>query len=100
MIHSGVLLHDQVARLQKANEATTKRRARKKKRIQKQGILTKAEGSKIIAQKDVDAQFKGKTRQSRTHAGGSAQQQRRCRRCGETGHNARTYQKDAENTVD
>jgi len=38
----------------------------KKKRIQKQGTLTKAEGSKIIAQKDVDEQFEGETRQNRS----------------------------------
>jgi hypothetical protein len=51
MIHSGVLLRNQVTRLQQANEAATKRRARKRKQIQKQGTLTKAEGSEIIAQK-------------------------------------------------
>jgi hypothetical protein len=100
MIHSGVLLRDQVARLQQANEAATKLRARKRKQIQKQGTLTKAEGSEIIAQKDIDAQLEGETRQGRACVGRSTQQQRRCGRYSEVGHNARTCQKDVETIKD
>jgi hypothetical protein len=37
------LMRNQITSLKKANEAATKRRQRKKKRIQKQGTLTKGE---------------------------------------------------------
>ena len=62
MSHELVLLRDRVSRLEKANEAATKRKQRKRKRIQKQGTLTKAEGEEIIAQRDVKQQLESKTR--------------------------------------
>jgi hypothetical protein len=43
------LMRNQITSLKKANEAATKRRQRKKKRIQKQGTLTKGEGEDILA---------------------------------------------------
>jgi hypothetical protein len=49
LAHSIVLLRDQISTLEKANQAATKRKQRKKKRIQKRGTLTKAEGEEIIA---------------------------------------------------
>ena len=49
MIHSAVLMRDRIASLERANEAALTRRQRKRKRIQKQGTLTKAEGEEIIA---------------------------------------------------
>ncbi|KAF4300733.1 hypothetical protein GTA08_BOTSDO06775 [Botryosphaeria dothidea] len=49
MVHEMVLLRDQVSSLQKANKAATKRKQRKRKRIQKRGTLTKAEGEEITA---------------------------------------------------
>ena len=95
MIHSGVLLREQVAQLQKANEAATKRKERKKNQIQKRGTLTKAEGEDIIAQKDVKDQLKGEMRQGRAKAGVSRQAAVRCTLCRKTGHNSRTCKKDS-----
>ena len=46
---SAELMRDRIASLEKANEAATKRKQRKKKRIQKQGTLTRAEGEDILA---------------------------------------------------
>ena len=43
------LMRDRVASLKKANEAAIKRRQRKKKWIQKRGVLTKGAGEDIIA---------------------------------------------------
>ena len=54
MMLSAELMRDRIASLEKANEAATKRKQRKKKRIQKQGTLVKGEGEDILAQKDVD----------------------------------------------
>lgn len=93
-IHSGVLLRDQVAQLQRANEAATNRRERKKKRIQKQGALTKAEGENITTQREVEGQIQGEMRQSRVEAGVSRQALARYKRCRERGHNSRTCKKD------
>ena len=49
MAYESVLMRDRIASLERANQAATTRRARKKKRIQKRGTLTKAEGEEIIA---------------------------------------------------
>jgi hypothetical protein len=49
MAHLIVLLRDKISALEKANRAAIKRKQRKKKRIQKRGTLTKAEGEEIIA---------------------------------------------------
>lgn len=94
MVHKMVLLRDQVSSLQKANEAATKRKQRKRKRIQKRGTLTKAEGEEIIAQKDVNEQLEGEMRRGKARSGVSRQQTARCRRYREPGHNSRTCQKD------
>ena len=95
MLHSAALMRDRIATLERANEAATTRRQRKRRRIQKQGTLTEAEGEEIIAQKDVEQQLQGETRQGKARSGTSRQASARCRRCRETGHNSRTCQKDA-----
>jgi hypothetical protein len=46
---SAKLMRDRITSLKRANNAATKRRQRKKKRIQRQGTLTKGEGEDIIA---------------------------------------------------
>ena len=43
------LIRDRITSLKRANNAVTKRRQRKKKRIQRQGTLIKGEGEDIIA---------------------------------------------------
>jgi hypothetical protein len=42
-------MKERIASLKKANEAALKRREHKKKRIQKQGVLTKGAGEDILA---------------------------------------------------
>jgi hypothetical protein len=46
---SAKLMRDRIASLERANEAETKRRQRKKKRIQRQGVLTKGDGENLVA---------------------------------------------------
>jgi hypothetical protein len=43
------LMRDRIASLKRANEAASKRRERKKKRIQKRGTLTKGDREDILA---------------------------------------------------
>jgi hypothetical protein len=50
VMHTAALLKAQVADLKEANQAATKRKARKRKQIQKHGSLTGAEGAELAAQ--------------------------------------------------
>ena len=56
------LMRDRIASLKKANKAATKRRQRKKKRIQKQGVLTKGAREDLLAQRKADQQITYKER--------------------------------------
>ena len=60
MVHSIVLLRSQVAELQAANEAATRRRSHKRKRVQKEGNLTIKEGAWLTALKEFKACGDGK----------------------------------------
>ncbi|KAH8621568.1 hypothetical protein IG631_23783 [Alternaria alternata] len=84
------LMRDRIASLEKANKAALARKQRKKKRIQKQGTLTKGEGEDILAQREVEQQISCKERQGGARSGLSRQALARCTRCRETGHNLRT----------
>jgi hypothetical protein len=76
-----------------------KRRQRKKKRIQKQGTLTKGEGEDILAQKETDQQIGREQYQGRERSGLSRRALARCKSCRETGHNSRTCMKDTLDTA-
>ena len=54
MMLSAELMRDQIASLEKANEAASARKQRKKKRIQQRGVLTKGAGEDILAQREAD----------------------------------------------
>jgi hypothetical protein len=43
------LMRDQITSLKRANEAALTRKQRKKKRLQKRGVLTKGDGEDILA---------------------------------------------------
>jgi hypothetical protein len=98
--HELVLVRDKVASLEKTIEAATKRKERSKKRIQKQGTLTKGEGSERSAQIDIEKQIESETLQGIKRSRPNAQQPGRCRHCRKIGHNARTCQNEAETAVD
>ena len=55
MVHSQVLLAARVANLKVANRAASKRRKRKKKRIQEGGTLLQVEAKVIVKQRDVNS---------------------------------------------
>jgi hypothetical protein len=46
---SAELMRDQITSLKRANEAALKRKERKKKRIQKRGVLIKGAGEDLLA---------------------------------------------------
>ncbi|KAG9185080.1 hypothetical protein G6011_03027 [Alternaria panax] len=94
MMLSAELMRDRITSLERANEAASARKQHKKKRIQKQGTLTKGEGEDILAQREVEQQISSEERQGGARSGLSRQVLARCTRCRETGHNSRTCKKD------
>jgi len=95
MAHSLVLMSNQVKELQAANEAASRRKARKRKRIQAEGTLTAEEGLRLSTLKEFAARSNRKKAKKSARAEGSEPTQRRCGRCGEAGHNARTCRQEA-----
>jgi hypothetical protein len=99
MMLSAELMRDRITSLERANEAATKRKQRKKKRIQHQGVLTKGDGEDILAQKEAEQQIEREQRQGGERSGLSRQALARCTKCRETGHNLRTCKKDTLDTA-
>ena len=97
MVHSAVLIKAEVQALQQANEVASQRKKRKKKkRIQEGGCLTTQEGQDILAHLAIEEQISRELQQgSRVE-----RQQRRCRMCSKTRHNARTCQRDNKDTIE
>ena len=98
--HSAVLLGNRVAELQAANEAATRRKSHKRKRIQKEGTLTIEEGTRLTSLKEFGARGDGKKGKKKVRVDRGNQTQRHCRRCGEAGHNSRTCKNEVENEVE
>jgi hypothetical protein len=96
---SAELMRDRIASLERANEAASKRKQRKKKRIQQRGVLTKGDGEDILAQKEAEQQIERERRQGGERSGLSRQALARCKRCREAGHNSRTCKKDTLDTA-
>jgi len=91
-----VLVCNQVAELQAANKAASKRKSHKRKRIQKEGTLTVEEGLRLTTLKEFAARGDGKKALKRVRAEAGKPSQRRCRRCSKAGHNLRTCKQEVE----
>ena len=96
MIHSGVLMREEINSLRAANEAASRRRSYKRKRIQKNGTLKIGEGAQLTALKGFSVGFDNKKGRTKGCVDGSDPPQRRCGRCSKTGHNSRTCKSEAE----
>jgi hypothetical protein len=53
---SAELMRDRITNLEKANKAANKRRQRKTKRIQREGVLTKGDREDLLAQQEAERQ--------------------------------------------
>ena len=82
--HKTVLMRQEMAGLRKAVEVATEVKSRKRKYIKTAETLTVGEVADLIAKKEGSGQEEGREPVRRVRT------QRRCGRCGETGHNART----------
>ena len=96
MAHSMVLMTKRNAELQAANEAATRRKSHKRKRVQKEGTLTVEDGLRLTTLKEFGARSDGKKASKRVRAEAGEPSQRRCGRCGDVGHNARTCKQEVE----
>jgi hypothetical protein len=94
MMLSAELMRDRITSLERANEAASARKQRKKKRIQKRGVLTKGAGEDLLAQREADQQIAREERRGGERSGVSRQALARCTKCREAGHNSRTCKKD------
>jgi hypothetical protein len=79
-----VLMRQEIAGLRKAVEIVIEVKRQKRKYIQTAKTLTVGEIANLMAKKEVSGQKEGGESSKRVRT------QRRCGRCGETGHNART----------
>jgi hypothetical protein len=100
MAHSLVLVRNQVADLQAANEAATRRKSHKRKRIQQEGTLTVSKGVCLTTLKEFNAHSDGKRVSKKAGGKTGTQSLRRCSMCGKVGHNARTYKNNAQGTAE
>jgi hypothetical protein len=99
MMLSAELMRGRIADLEHANEAATKRRQRKKKRLRRQGVLTKEQGVDILARQEAERQAEQERRQAGALAGVNRQALARCKQCREPGHNSRTFRKNTLDTA-
>jgi hypothetical protein len=86
VILSAELMRDRIASLEKANEAASKRKERKKKGVQRDRVLKKGDGENILARKEAEQQIARERRQSREQSGLSCRALARCKRCREPEH--------------
>jgi hypothetical protein len=94
--HKLIIATERIKELEAAAEAATRRKSHKRRRIQKEGTLTVEEGQRLTALKEFGTRSDGKKGKKRVRAEGGEPSQRRCGRCGEGGHNARTCKSDVE----
>jgi hypothetical protein len=73
IMHRAAIMDERTNKLEEANDAVTRRKRRQKKRIQRGGALTVAEGAALVTQIHVDAQIYGESRQGGEALDGNAQ---------------------------
>jgi hypothetical protein len=88
-----VLITKRNAELQAANEASTRRRSHKRKRLQQESTLTIDEGVRLTTLKEFRARSNRKKAQKGSRSNDGSQPSRRCTRCGKAGHNRTTCKK-------
>ena len=94
MGHETVLMRQEIAGLRKAIEVATEVRSRKRNYVRTTGTLTVGEVADLIAENESGGQKKGEEPVKRVRT------QKRCGRCGETGHNSRTCTVEIVDTSD
>jgi hypothetical protein len=86
MVMEMELMRDRITKLEKANQAASQRKKRKRRYIKHRGTLNIGEGADILAQREATKQIE----RERRATAAQSDQSRHCGRCREPGHNART----------
>jgi hypothetical protein len=94
--HKLVLAQQEIAELQAANKAASRRKSHKRKQIQEEGTLVVEEGQRLAALKEFRARSNRKKQKKRVRAKGGEPSQQRYRQCSKGGHNARTCKNRVE----
>jgi hypothetical protein len=95
-MHQLALLKAENQNLRQANEVLSKRRKVRKTRLQQGGSLTQQEAQELQDERDVIQQVEQETKASGGRKPREETHARRCGKCGQVGHNARTCQIVAE----
>jgi hypothetical protein len=98
MLHQNVLLASRVTELEEQLEIITKRKKRKRKRIQHGGTMEYGTAAAQVATEALIAPRKSKKARGGDDHELAQLASRRCRNCGETGHNARTCKTNMESS--
>jgi hypothetical protein len=94
MLHQNALLTARIHKVEEQLAVMTKQKARKQKRLQHGGTLEYSEAADQVAASAALVVNPLKRTRSSGPAEGAQPAQRRYGNCGQTGHNARTCQKD------
>ncbi|KAF2179169.1 hypothetical protein K469DRAFT_717441 [Zopfia rhizophila CBS 207.26] len=95
-----VLIRDRVAELEAANKAVSQRKQRKRKRIQKEEVLSFGAGQDKSTKDPTTTSSSSKKGRGKARADGAKLTQRRCSNYGETRHNARTCEINEDSTIE
>ena len=82
--HEMTLMREEVAALREALDAANKRKSGKRRYVRTEETLTVGEAQEILAEREGSSRGDGESTSKRVR------RERRCGRCKETGHNART----------
>ena len=96
MLHENVLMSSRITELEEQLEIMTRRKARKRKRIQHGGTMEYGAASAQVTAESSPAAQRSKNSRGSGDQESAHLALRRCGLCGNTGHNARTYKKDAK----
>src|SRR4051794_4366919 len=96
MLHRDALQAARITELKEQLQVITKRKARKRKRIQKGGTLEFGAGVELSTTRGPSSTPVTKKRCSRGDQAGALLTIRRCGNCGKTRHNTRTCLKEVE----
>ena len=99
-MHRLTLLEGENASLRTANKTLSKRRRAKKTRLRQGGLLSFQDAQDLIDQRGVVQQIETETRENNGWRKRVETKERRCGRCGNIGHNARTCQEDVDTSTE
>jgi hypothetical protein len=100
VMHQMTLLQEENIALRNANHELSRRRYKKKRRLQEGGSMSVRDAQDLQAQNNIDLQLQADLMENGSRTNSGQQQRRWCRACGESGHNIRTCENRGEISED